>query len=211
MGLGRRLRSIDVVNRVECLFNKKRKVEKLLQKLLAVMFLIISILVGCGPGANGNAAAGLNEYLTEERIEKRVGTLQKTGSGAAEVRVQAIEQLIDEYILKEEAESQGLSVSDKEIQETIEYQIKTAKKVQNKKFANDLKELNLSIEEYYRDYAYDSFKGRLLENKLYDKVTAEAGTPDQEVDKWDEYKSTLIKDFRNKNDTEIEKVIDGLT
>lgn len=42
-------------------------------------------------------------------------------------------------------------------------------------------------------------------------MTAEAGTPDQEVDKWDEYKSTLIKDFRNKNDTEIEKVIDGLT
>ncbi|QWC21121.1 SurA N-terminal domain-containing protein [Bacillus haikouensis] len=179
-------------------------------KLLMVMILIILLLVGCGTGEKGNAAAGLDEYLTEKRIEKRVGSLQKTGSGGTHVRIQAIEQLIDEYILKAEAESQGLSVSYREIQETIEFQIGTAKKVQNKRFENDLKALNLSIEEYYQDYAYSSIKGKLLENKLYDKVTVEAETPEQEVEKWNEYKNELIKDFRNKNDAKIENVIDGL-
>ncbi|XXM73116.1 SurA N-terminal domain-containing protein [Lysinibacillus sphaericus] len=178
--------------------------------LLTLMFFIFSLLVGCGTGANGNAAAGLDDYLSEERIKKRVGTLEKIGSEAAAVRVQAIEQLIDEYILKVEAESQGLSVSDKEIQETIEFQINTAKKVQNENFDNDLKELNLSIEEYYQEYAYSSIKGKLLENKLYDKVTDGAEAPDQEVEKWNKYKSELIKDFRNKNDVKIENVIDGL-
>ncbi|MGD7024280.1 hypothetical protein ACQCVK_16905 [Rossellomorea vietnamensis] len=97
------------------------------------------------------------------------------------------------------AKTQGFSVSDEEVQEVIEFNIETAKEVQNENFNNFLNEMDMTIEEYYNEYAYESIKGKLLENKLYDDKTSKG-------EEWDEFKKKVINDFREKNDTQIKNL-----
>jgi hypothetical protein len=170
------------------------------------MLFAISLLVGCGicdaqkVGVNGEA---LDEYVTEARIERRIQSLERLNSEQSldkeNIRANAIEQLIDEYILMYEAKAQGFSVSDEEVQEVIEFNIKTAKEAPNENFNKLLNEMDMTIEEYYKEYAYESIKGKLLENKLYDDITSKG-----EV--WNEFKMKVINDFREKNDTQIKKL-----
>jgi hypothetical protein len=188
-----------------------------LWKSFGLILFTILLLTGCGTVQTQNRAAdikALEDYLTEEKIERRMYSLEKRDSMPStdkeKVRANAIEQLIDEYIVMNEAKKQGFSVSDKEVQKVIEFNIETANKVQNVDFKNQLYELGLTTEEYYKDYAYESLKGKLLENKLYDEVTADAETPAQEVEEWNEFKKERIKDFRKKNDSYIKKLLDKI-
>lgn len=162
------------------------------------MLFIISLLVGCVTGGvqrGGANVEALDEYVTEERIERRIHSLESLNSMQSldkeNSRTYAIEQLIEEYILMYEAKTQGFSVSDEEVQEVIEFNIETAKEVQNENFNNFLNEMDMTIEEYYNEYAYESIKGKLLENKLYDDITSKG-------EEWDEFKKKVINDFREK-------------
>jgi hypothetical protein len=190
---------------------------KTLRKLLVLILFSILLLAGCGTFQIKNRAVDIEalvDYLTEEKIDRRIYSLEKRESMQStdkeKLRANAIEQLIDEYIVMNEAKNQGLSVSDKEVQKVIEFNIETANKVQNVDFKNQLHELGLTTEEYYKDYAYESLKGKLLENKLYDEVTADTETPAQEAEEWNEFKKERIKDFRKKNDSYIKKLLDKI-
>jgi SurA N-terminal domain len=188
-----------------------------LWKSFGLILFTILLLTGCGTAQTQNRAVdikALEDYLTEEKIDRRIYALELRESMQStdkeKVRANAIKLIIDEYIVMNEAKNQGFSVSDKEVQKVIEFSIETASKVQNVDFKNHLDELGLTTEEYYRDYAYESIKEKLLENKLYDEVTADTDTPDQEVEKWNEFKKELIKDFRKKNDSYIKKLLDKI-
>jgi parvulin-like peptidyl-prolyl isomerase len=170
------------------------------------MLFAVSLLVGCGIGDAqkvGVSGEALDEYVTEARIERRIQSLERLNSEQSldkeNIRANAIEQLIDEYILMYEAKAQGFSVSDEEVQEVIEFNIKTAKEAPNENFNKLLNEMDMTIEEYYKEYAYESIKGKLLENKLYDDITSKG-----EV--WNEFRMKVINDFREKNDTQIKKL-----
>jgi hypothetical protein len=186
-----------------------------LWKSFGLILFTILLLTGCGTAQTQNRAVdikALEDYLTDEKIDRRIYALELRESMQStdkeKVRAYAIKLLIDEYIVMNEAKNQGLSVSDKEVQKVIEFSIETANKVQNEDFQNHLDELGLTTEEYYRDYAYESLEEKLLENKLIDEVTAGADTPAQEVEKWNEFKKELIKNFRKKNDSYIKKLLD---
>jgi hypothetical protein len=68
-----------------------------------------------------------------------------------------------------------------------------------------LKALDLTIEEYYQDYAYEKVRGKLLENKLFDEITKDIQDP--EKDKvWLKEKQKLIKNYMAMNHVEIEQL-----
>jgi parvulin-like peptidyl-prolyl isomerase len=179
-----------------------------LKQFIVFMLFTISLLVGC---AIGDAQKGwvnvvsLNEYVTEDRIERRIQSIESLNSKQSldkeNIRANAIEQLIDEYILMYEAKTQGFSVSDEEVQEVIEFNIEMANEAQNENFHNLLNEMDMTIEEYYKEYAYESMKGKLLENKLYDDITSKG-------EEWNEFKKKVLNDFREKNDTQIKNLLE---
>ncbi|MGM0855376.1 MAG: SurA N-terminal domain-containing protein [Bacillota bacterium] len=68
--------------------------------------------------------------VTENKIERRIQSLESLNSKQSldkeNIRANAIEQLIDDYILMYEAKTQGFSESDEEVQEVIEFNIEMA-------------------------------------------------------------------------------------
>jgi hypothetical protein len=184
-----------------------------LHKFILVILFISSLLIGCGTANHLDekiGSASLSEYITEEEIKMRTHSRMNLESmqtvDKAKVRMNVADQLIDEYILMLEAKKRGFSVSDEEVDKVIEFNIETAAKVHNEDFKNYLDNLGMTIEDYYRDHAYESIKGKLLENKLNDHTTKDAETPDLKVKKWKGFKERLIHDFREKNAEEIKKL-----
>ncbi|WP_113929640.1 SurA N-terminal domain-containing protein [Bacillus sp. P14.5] len=187
----------------------------MIRENIMVMLFVFLLLAGCGTGGGQNGmevAEAMDEATTEEKMDRRVYSLENFApleeTDKEMIRAKAMEQLINEYILMYEAKSQGFSVSYEEIQEVIEFYIETAKEIDNEKFTSMLDEMDMSIEEYYREYAYESIKGKLLENKLNDNITAEMKTPHEQTTKWNEYKDEVIKEFRKKNAEQIKKFTD---
>ncbi|MFC7782908.1 hypothetical protein ACFQWC_00260 [Rossellomorea sp. GCM10028870] len=76
-----------------------------------------------------------------------------------------------------------------------------ANETQNEKFNNLLNEMDMTIEEYCKEYAYESMKGKLLENKLYDDITSKG-------EEWNEFKKKVINEYREKNDTQINNLLE---
>jgi hypothetical protein len=149
----------------------------------------------------------LDQYVTEESVERRIQSLEKRETSSPleqdNIRVEAIEQIIDEYILMYEAKANGFSVSGEEVQEVIDSIIETAKEAQNENFQSLLDEMGMTVEEYYNEYAYESIKGKLLENKLYDDITSKG-------ESWNEYKKEVIRDYRKNNEAQIKKLMKKL-
>ncbi|MGD6960111.1 SurA N-terminal domain-containing protein [Rossellomorea aquimaris] len=179
-----------------------------MKKFIVFMLFTMSLLVGCVIGdaqKGGVNVVALNEYVTENKIERRIQSLESLNSKQSldkeNIRANAIEQLIDDYILMYEAKTQGFSVSDEEVQEVIEFNIEMANEAQNENFHNLLNEMNMTVEEYYKEYAYESMKGKLLENKLYDDITSKG-------EEWNEFKKKVINEFREKNDTQIKNLLE---
>ncbi|WP_421378108.1 SurA N-terminal domain-containing protein [Bacillus salacetis] len=180
-----------------------------MKKLIIFLLFTISFLAGCSAADSAKEVVGietLDEYLTEERIDRRMESLERLDSyyqstNDEDLKGDAIEQLIDEYILKYEAKARDLSVNEEEVQDVIDFNIETAKKGQNENFKNYLDEMDMTVEEYYKEYAYESIKGKLLENKLNDEITANG-------EKWDDYKKKVIADYREKNDAEINNLME---
>jgi hypothetical protein len=186
-----------------------------LQKIFIVMLLTISILLGCGTAEQQGGTIDierLDEYVTDEKVERRMASLQQIDPKLTPEDAQstAIQKIIDEYILFYEAKAKELSVSEEEIQDVIEFNIETASQVQDERFNSILEEVGMTIEEYYRDYAYDSIKEKLLENKLHDEIVSQDQMPEKQVEVWNEYKKELINHFRQDHETEINQLITTL-
>jgi hypothetical protein len=201
------------MNPINSLHRKERLI--FLHKFVFVTLFISSLLAGCGTAANQNGTidmAPLSKYINEEKIEKRTHSRMNLESmqtkDKSKVRMAVVDQLIDEYILLLEAKKREFSVSDEEIDKLIEFNIETAAKVQNEEFKTYLDSLGMSIEDYYRDYAYVKLKEKLLENKLNDDITKDEESPELKVKKWNAFKEELISEFRKKNDEQIKKLID---
>ncbi|RIW32025.1 hypothetical protein D3H55_14210 [Bacillus salacetis] len=187
-----------------------------MRRIFSIILLTSALSAGCGAvekqtGLSG--VDGLNEYVTEDRLERRMETLNKIDpvQSKEQSRSVAIEQLVEEYILKYEAESRDLSVSEEEIEDAIDFNIEMASQSQDDHFSKMLEDLDLTIEEYYRDYAYESIEGKLLENKLYDQIVQADLSPEKQRKMWNGFKDEITSEFSEQHEKEINELTDRLT
>lgn len=145
------------------------------------------------------------EVLSEHEIKKLAyfyeHVMKKSKKEAAQT---AIDTLLKNKAVLQEAEKQKLSVSDEEVQNTISFQMKHAKKTASPELTSLLKALDLTIEAYYEEYAYDSIHEKLIENKLSQQLTKEVEDPEEKAKVWEKEKQRLVKQFLTVNYVEIE-------
>ncbi|ANX11455.1 hypothetical protein ABE41_005500 [Fictibacillus arsenicus] len=118
----------------------------------------------------------------------------------------AIDTLLNDKAIQHEAKKLKLSVLDEEVQKTINFQIENAKKIDSPELTSLLEGLDLTIEEYYQDYAYEKIRGKLIENKLFDEVTKDIQDPEEKGKVWNKEKQKLIKKYMAMNHVEIEQL-----
>jgi predicted nucleic-acid-binding protein len=118
----------------------------------------------------------------------------------------AIDTLLKDKAIQHEAKKLKLSVLDEEVQKTINFQIENAKKIDSPELTSLLKGLDLTIEEYYQDYAHEKIRGKLIENKLFDEVTKDIQDPEEKGKVWNKEKQKLIKKYMAMNHVEIEQL-----
>ncbi|RZT23807.1 SurA N-terminal domain-containing protein [Fictibacillus sp. BK138] len=147
------------------------------------------------------------EVLSEHEIEELTyfyeHVMKKTKKEATKT---AIDRLLNDKAVQLEAKKQKLSVSDEEVQKTINIQMEHAKKIDSPELTSLLKSLDMTIEEYYQDYAYEKVRGKLLENKLFHEVTKDIQDPEEKDKVWMKEKQKLIRSFMAKNHVEIEQL-----
>lgn len=152
------------------------------------------------------------EVLSEKEIKKLAyfyeHVMMKSKKEATKT---AIDTLLNDKAVLQEAKKQKLSVSDEEVQKTISFQIENAKVIDSPEFASVLKALDLTIEEYYQDYAYEKVRGKLLENKLFDEITKGIQDPEEKAKVWEKEKQKLVKQFLTVNYVEIEHLKKGMS
>ncbi len=183
----------------------KERNDCLKHALILVINVMMFILMGCGHGqVNQGEVASLQEYVNKERVDKltynylNLEFYNITDEKAAKAK--AVDQLIEYYIVETEALRRGFTVSEEEIQETINFSIEHSERIkEDEEFMTYLEGLDITIEEYYQEYTYDSIKGKLLENKLVDEVTKQADSPEQVVEMWNQFKEESITDYKKKN------------
>jgi hypothetical protein len=81
-----------------------------------------------------------------------------------------------------------------------------AKMTDSPEFTSFLNALDLTIEDYYQDYAYEKIRGKLLENKLFQEVTKDIQDPEEKGKVWNKEKQKLIKKYMAMNHVEIEQL-----
>jgi SurA N-terminal domain len=123
-----------------------------------------------------------------------------------EATLTAIDTLLKDKVVQQEAEKQKLSVLDEEVQKTINFQMEHAKMTDSPEFTSFLNALDLTIEDYYQDYAYEKIRGKLLENKLFQEVTKDIQDPEEKGKVWNKEKQKLIKKYMAMNHVEIEQL-----
>lgn len=147
------------------------------------------------------------DVLSEQEINELAffyeHVMKKSKKEATET---AIETLLKDNAIQQEAKKQKLSVSDEEVQKTINFQMELAKMVDSPEFTSLLKALDLTVEEYYQDYAYEMVRGKLLENKLFDEITKNIQDPEEKDKVWLKEKQKLIKNYMAMNHVEIEQL-----
>jgi hypothetical protein len=123
-----------------------------------------------------------------------------------EATLTAIDTLLKDKAVQQEAEKQKLSVLDEEVQKTINFQMEHAKMTDSPEFTSFLNALDLTIEDYYQDYAYEKIRGKLLENKLFQEVTKDIQDPEEKGKVWNKEKQKLTKKYMAMNHVEIEQL-----
>jgi hypothetical protein len=155
--------------------------------------------------ANGNISN--NEILLDHEIEQLIyfhkHVMKKSNKEATQT---AIDTLLKDKAIQQEAEKQKLNVKDNEVQKTIDFQIKNAKLIDSPELTLLLEGLDLTIEEYYQEYVYEKIRGKLMESKLFGVVTKDIQDPEEKVKFWDKEKQKLVKQFMAVNYVEIEQL-----
>jgi hypothetical protein len=152
----------------------------------------------------------LDEYVSENDVEKLTYFNQNVSpekiKDKQKAKDKAINELVERYAIHKEAKEKGLHVTSEELQKTIDFAVENAKKVENQDFKDYLEGLDMSIEEYYNEYAYESLRDKLLENKLIDKITKDQEDPKVKVKKWNEEKVKITNTFKKKNAEKIKNL-----
>lgn len=147
------------------------------------------------------------KVLSEHEIEKLTYFYEHVMmESKKEATKTAIDSLLNDKAVQQEAKKQKLSVSDEEVQKTINFQMEHAKKIDSPEFTSLLKTLDITIEEYCQDYAYEKVRGKLLENKLFDEITKDIQDPEEKDKVWLKEKQKLIKNCMAMNHVEIEQL-----
>jgi hypothetical protein len=148
-----------------------------------------------------------NEILLDHEIEELIyfyqHVMKKSNKEATRT---AIDTLLKDKAIQQEAEKQKLHVNEKEVQKTIDFQIKNAELIDSPELTSLLEGLDLTIEEYYQEYAYEKIRGKLMESKLFEVVTKDIQDPEEKVKLWDKEKQKLEKQFMTVNYVEIEQL-----
>jgi hypothetical protein len=148
-----------------------------------------------------------NEILLDHEIEELIYFYQHVMKKSnKEATITAIDTLLKDKAIQQEAEKQKLHVNEKEVQKTIDFQIKNAKLIDSPELTSLLEGLDLTIEEYYQEYAYEKIRGKLMESKLFEVVTKDIQDPEEKVKLWDKEKQKLEKQFMTVNYVEIEQL-----
>ncbi|MFE1245297.1 SurA N-terminal domain-containing protein [Fictibacillus sp. NPDC058756] len=147
------------------------------------------------------------EVLSEHKIKKLAYFYEHVmNKSKKEATLNAIDALLKDKAVQQEAEKQKLSVSDEEVQKTINFQMEHAKKTTSPELTSLLKALDLTIEEYYQEYSYESIREKLIENKLSQQLTKEFQDPEEKAKVWEKEKQKLVKQFLTVNYVEIEQL-----
>jgi hypothetical protein len=147
------------------------------------------------------------EVLSKHEIEKLAFFYEHVMmQSKKEATKTAIDILLNDKAVQQEAKKQKLSVSNEEVQKTINFQMEHAKKIDSPEFTSLLKTLDMTIEEYYQDYAYEKVRGKLLENKLFHEITKDIQDPEEKDKVWIKEKQKLIKNYMAMNHVEIEQL-----
>jgi ABC-type uncharacterized transport system substrate-binding protein len=145
------------------------------------------------------------EVLSEHEIKKLAFFYEHViNKPKKEATLNAIDTLLEAKAVQQEARKQKLSVSDEEVQKTINFQIEHAKKIDAPELTSLLKALDLTIEEYYEEYAYETIREKLIEDKLSQQLTKEVQDPEEKAKIWEREKQKLVKQFLTVNYVEIE-------
>lgn len=145
------------------------------------------------------------EVLSKHEIKKLVYFYEHVqNKSKKEATLIAIDNLLKNKAVLQEAEKQKLSISDEEVQKTINFQMEHAKKTDSPELTSLLKTLDLTIEEYFQEYSYDNIREKLIENKLSQHLTKKVQNPEGKAKVWEKEKQKLVKQFLIVNYVEIE-------
>lgn len=147
------------------------------------------------------------DVLSEHEIKKLAYFYEHVmNQSKKEATLNAIDALLEDKAIQQEAKKQKLNVSDVEVQKTVNFQVEHAKKTASPELTSLLKALDLTIEEYYEEYAYESIREKLIENTLSLQVTKEVRDPEEKAKVWEKEKQKLVKQFLTVNYVEIEQL-----
>ncbi|MFD1356744.1 SurA N-terminal domain-containing protein [Fictibacillus halophilus] len=155
----------------------------------------------------GDTKISNKEVLPDHEIKELVYFYEHVMNKSKKEATQtAMDTLLKDKAIQQEAKKLQLSVLDEEVQKTINFQIENAKKIDSPELTSLLKALGLTIEEYYQDYAYEKIRGKLIENKLFHEVTKDVQDPEEKGKLWEKEKQKLVKQFMTVNYVEIEQL-----
>ncbi len=166
--------------------------EKILKKILCGALVFVVFVSGC---ASNKVAAKVNGEeialsAVESRLKReiaRLGLDEKDPKVIEEYREKALESLIDEFLIREEAKKQGIKVAEKEINAELE-RVRSMFKNEDD-FTQALKAAETSIEELKKDIEF-----YLLQKQIWEKVTKGITIDDKEViEYYEENKERFVR------------------
>ena len=125
-------------------------------------------------------------YEAQKREFPEVGSAEYN-----DLKNRAVEFLVTRYQYRAEAEALGIEITEAEVTKRLDEIKEQSFQGNDEKFAAELEKLGMT-EEDARDEIYD----RLVQEKIYEKVTGDITVPDSEVESYyEENKSQFVKPF----------------
>lgn len=117
------------------------------------IFGLLSLLMACSFSSSESSF----KYLTAQNIENGVAFEQNYHNREIDgAKSYVIVYLIEREAIYQQSKSRDLSVSDQEVNVVIEDMIHTTKENKLEEFQSFLDALDLSMDEYFWDYAYEN-------------------------------------------------------
>lgn len=162
---------------------------KTAKAILLGMLMIFLVVGGCAKDTSEVVAEVNGIKLTREQLKPRVDQIKHTfemqgfvfdGEEGAEMLAlfeqEALKQLITETVMKEEAKKQNISITPAEIQEHYDQFVEV--------YGEDVFKEILKQQEVTEQELKEEIEMALLQQKLYDKVTAGVNITDGEIEEY---------------------------
>lgn len=145
---------------------------------LFVSVIILSVLLSQNTNSRvllDKVVAVVNDdIITLVELEAAEEQINKTTPNKV-TREQALEQLIDRTLIEQQAKDLGITVSDSEVESTMEV-LRQRYNLQGDEMAKALKEQNMTEEEFREQWKYQLLTKKVLDNKLKGRI---AITPEE--------------------------------